>query len=50
MGRFFGGQITKSTGLVIGVVSATPVWAQEAAKGAFTSTQVHQNEIGRAHV
>jgi flagellar protein FliO/FliZ len=50
MGRFFGGQITKSTGLVIGVVSATPVWAQEAAKGAFTSTQVHQNAGGGSFI
>jgi len=50
MGRFFGGQITKTVSFVISVVFATPLWAQEAAKGAYTSTQVHQNAGGGSFI
>ena len=50
MGRFFGGQITKTYGFVISAAFAAPVWAQEAAKSTYTSTQVHQNAGGGSFI
>jgi flagellar protein FliO/FliZ len=50
MGRFFGSPMSQSTGLAFGLGFSAPLWAQDAAKATYTSTQTYQSAGGGSFI
>ncbi len=50
MGRFFGSPVGRATGIACSLLFAVPVWAQEAAKSGYTTTQTYQSAGGGSFI
>jgi flagellar protein FliO/FliZ len=50
MGRFFGSPISQTTGIACSLFFAVPVWAQDAAKTSYTSSQTYQSAGGGSFI